>query len=130
MADIVDLICTHMEFLGYEITRRDGGAVTAKHQTHFNVVFKQYGYGILFSAFFGINAEGKARKESTSLRCNAFNKEARVARAYLDDDVDLVLEATFPVMYDKAAFGVFLEAFNNDLRLFAKDTVRLAEYMM
>lgn len=130
MADAVDQICTHLEFLGYEIARRDGGAVAAKHQTHFNVVFRQYPYGILFSVFFGINAEGKARKEHVSLRCNAFNKESRVTRAYLDEDVDLVLEATFPLIYDKTAFGVFIEAFNVDLRMFSKDTVNLAEFMM
>lgn len=129
MVDVVDEISTHLEFLGYEIVRNDTGSVSARHQSHFNVVFKQYGYGLLFSAYFGTNPDGIIRRDEMLARCNAFHREARVCRGYLDNDSDLIVEAVFPAFYNKAAFAVFLEALNADLRNMAKDTVNLAEFL-
>jgi len=129
MSTTIDQIIAHLEFLGYETERRDSGAIKAVHKSHFNLIFKEYGYGVLFTAFFGINAKGKSNKSNAYERVNSFNREARVSRCYLDKDFDLVVEAYFPNLYDKSTFGVFMETLNSDFVLLGKDTVNLFDIL-
>jgi len=129
MATIIDQICSHLEFLGYEIIKGESGAIGAKHKSHFNLLFREFGFGILFTAFFGINSQGKNNKGNLLERVNAFNRAARVCRCYLDQDKDLTIEAYIPSTYEKAAFGTFIETLNNDFALAGKDDVKLFEYM-
>lgn len=129
MTTVTDQISNHMEFLGYEVSKRDNDVIFAKHSTYFNLIFKEHTYGVLFTAFLSLNATGKGRIAEAYARLNMFNRGARVARAYLDKDNDLVIEACFPGYYDKTAFGVFIETLNSDFRLLANDEVKLGEFL-
>lgn len=125
---VLNQILTHMEFLGYEIVRKDKH-VAAKHQKYFNLVLQDLGFGVLFTAFFGINPLGK-RSRGSVLEClNTFNQKAGVCRCYVDKDFDLVIEADYPHSYERGAFGVFIDALNNDLRLLGNEEVNLRQYL-
>lgn len=52
-----------------------------------------------------------------------------MCRAYLENDVDLAIEAVFPNLYDKTAFGVFINAFNDDIRLIFMGEQKIAIYL-
>ena len=129
MSSAIDQINSHLEFLGYEIIKGENGAMAAKHKSHFNLLYREFGYGILFSAFFSTNANGKHYRANVLERINSFNTAARVCHAYIDKDGDLTVEAYIPAVYDKGAFGTFVETFNSDFSLIGRDEIKLVEYL-
>jgi hypothetical protein len=129
MSVIIDQITNHLEFLGYEITRRENDVFYAKHTSYFNLIFKEYSYGVLFTAFLGLNAAAKSRLPEVYPRLNAFNRSARVCRAYLDKDMDMAVESCFPIFYEKVAFSNFMDTVNGDFRLIPNEEVKLNTFL-
>ncbi|HJP34304.1 MAG TPA: hypothetical protein QGF95_27470 [Candidatus Latescibacteria bacterium] len=58
---------------------------------------------------------------------NSLNAAATVARFYIDDDGDTMMEAWFPGKYDKKLFGNFLEAWQGDTKGQATAILTLVE---
>jgi hypothetical protein len=129
MSAIIDQVTNHLEFLGYEITRRENEVFYAKHISFFNLIFKEYPYGVLFTAFLGLNSSGKSHLAEVYPRLNAFNRSARVCRAYLDKDMDMAVESCFPIYYEKIAFGNFMETVNGDFRLISNEEIKLNSFL-
>lgn len=125
----MDQFVNHLEFLGYEVERRDGDLIKAKHQSNANFLFHIFGFGAMAKAMFGVNSQGKNRRGDVLERLNSYNSVARVSRAYIDKDFDLAIEAVFPNLYDKPAFGVFIEAYNDDMGLLGYGDQKLSEYL-
>lgn len=129
MATVIDQICTHLEFLGYETNKTDSGTIRATHKSYFNIIFKEYGYGVLFSAFFSSNPTAKSDRKGFLESVNSFNRIARVSRCYIDKDEDIAFEACMPSNYEKASFGTFMEIFNSDMKNGAHDDVKLFDFL-
>jgi len=129
MSTVLDQIISHLEFLGYEIEQREGGIIKANHQLHANFLFHLFGFGFMAKAMYGVNTLGKSHRSDFLERLNAYNGLARVSRAYVDKDFDLAVEAVFPNYYDKAAFGTFMESYNDDMGALGYGDLKLSEYL-
>ena len=129
MSTVMDQFIAHLEFLGYDIERSENGPIKAKHQMHANFLFNIFSFGGLARAFFGTNVQAKNQRSDLLDRVNAYNSIARVCRAYVDKDMDLVIEAFFPNLYDRITFGIFMDTFNNDIELLGYGNQKLAEYL-
>jgi hypothetical protein len=129
MATALDQICNHLEFLGYEIDRVKEEFILARHQKHANFALKIHGFGALAAAIYEVSEDGKRQRADFMERLNFYNNAARVCRAYLDKNSDLLIEAVFPNLYDRTAFGVFIELFNDDIRLLFIGDKNLTEYL-
>ena len=88
----MDQFVNHLEFLGYEVERRDGDLIKAKHQSNANFLFHIFGFGAMAKAMFGVNSQGKNRRGDVLERLNSYNSVARVSRAYIDKDFDLAID--------------------------------------
>jgi len=128
--EMMDQIVKHLDFLGYETSQQENQVVFARHARHFNLIVKDYAFGVLFTTFFKINSEGLAHRNEVYQAVNAYNRLARVCRGYLDKDFDLVVEAYFPNYYDKTTFGNFMDTLNEDLRALADESVGLRPYVV
>ena len=60
---------------------------------------------------------------------NEMNCDLAVCRCYIDKDFDFIIEAWFPNIYDRAAFGSFMDRINTDIRRLGGDGVKMAEYL-
>jgi hypothetical protein len=80
------------------------------------MVFRPYKGGLLFTAYLtGSDYAKKGRNQAEYLKIvNALNQAASVARFYVDDDQDLVMEAMWPGDYDRSRFGVFMDLWETD----------------
>ena len=107
----------HLQFLGYEITD-SGESKLARHSEKWNMVFKSYKGGLLFTAYLTGSDYAKNRRNETEYLklINALNHAASVARFYIDDDQDLVMEAVWPADYDRSQFGAFMDLWDHDTR--------------
>lgn len=106
-------VAAHLKSLGYE-TAKEGIGLKAKHTKHFDVFVKQFGDGILFTVY--LTTKESARKNKCALMefVNALNNENTAARAYLNKDGYLVLEAWYPSAYQKSSFTVFANEWITD----------------
>lgn len=114
---VKEQIAGHLEFLGYEVSE-DGGVTRALHSRRWNLLMKEYKGGVLFTSFLGGNDFAKrGRNRQAYLEfINTMNHRASVARFYIDDDSDLVMEAFWAGDYDKVNFGEFMELWDADTR--------------
>ncbi len=127
MASILEQVVTHLEFLGYQITREEK-FVRAKHEKNLNLVVQSFNSGVLFTAFLSSNDLAK-RDMLGFLECaNTMNQKALIPRFYKDKDGDLVIEAWYPHIYDRGQFGLFMEQLNNDMRLVFNDEIGFPRY--
>ena len=106
----------HMEFLGYTITREEKFA-RARHEKNSNLVAQPMKAGVLFSCFFSHGAAGIEDRDGYLKAINIANRRVLVARFYTDKDEDLVIESWYPGLYEKAAFGSFIDIYNRDIIL-------------
>lgn len=127
---LMDQIAAHLDFLGYETSWGEDRVLFARHPRHFNLIVKDYAFGVLFTTFFKINDKGFTRRNDVHQAVNAYNRLARVCRGYLDKDFDLVVEAYFPNYYDKGVFGSFMDTLNEDLRALADEGVGLRQFVL
>lgn len=113
----LDQASNHLQFLGYEITD-SGESKRARHSQRWNMVFKVYKDGLLFSAYLTGSDHAKQSGNRTEYLelVNALNRAASVTRFYLDDDQDLVMEAVWPGEYERERFGAFMDLWDTDTR--------------
>ena len=134
MADsVLDSIASHMEFLGYQVTKDpEKKAIWAKHTRHPNLRAREFGSGILFTSIWGANATAKSDSLGFLRSINAMNEKAVVARFYTDhdeNDLGFFVEAWQPNLYDKCRFGEFLEALRNDFQLLGNEEINVKRFL-
>jgi hypothetical protein len=125
----MDQMKEHLEYLGYEIEKLGEDGFHARHGTFFNLTFKKYGFGVLATAFFDLNDAGKQSRLDLLKRVNAYNREARVTRCYVDEDGDLAVEGWYASAYEKVSFGAFMQGLNEDCRFLGEDGSKLNEFL-
>lgn len=109
----LDSIITHLEFLGYTITREEK-IIRARHDTKYNFGMRTLAGGFIFRAYFGGSDHAKADRPGFLDLINSINAEASVARCFADSDSDLCFEAWYPDVYDRQEFGDFMTAWDRD----------------
>jgi hypothetical protein len=112
-ATVVSQICTHLEWLGYKLERRDK-VVLARHDMHHNFLLQETAGVLMFKSSVTMPAEKKADHSCLMQLVNSINTEAVLVRAYVDADSDLALEAWHPIAYEKDAFGHFHDIWSRD----------------
>ena len=125
----IDQFVNHLEFFGYEIKTTEKGNKLASHATLFNLIIQEFNAGYLFSVWLATNDKAKSDHSAIMESINAFNREATVCRSYIDKDLGLWIEAWYPDLYDKAAFGTFVETLTRDHRRMSADAVKLIDYI-
>lgn len=69
----------------------------------------------MLSAEFGCRPDAKDALAEKLEFANSFNGKASVARAYVESDGDIMVEAWYPRAYVREDFGVFIDNFQNDI---------------
>ncbi|HSH01499.1 MAG TPA: hypothetical protein VLL52_03200 [Anaerolineae bacterium] len=103
----------HLEFLGYEI-RHEEKMSRAIHPRRWNLGVRDYKGGILFSSFLRSNDWAKSNQGDYVQFINGVNQKVALARFYVDDDGDFVMEAWWVGGYDRTTFGRFMEQWQED----------------
>ena len=111
LPDKADEIGKHLEFLGYTVQPKDDRLI-AKHPKYFNFYLKSFAGGILLTAYFTGSEYAKQHQGEFYALANELNKGSAVARYYVDQDTDLIIEAWYPGGYERVQFGVFIDGFN------------------
>lgn len=112
-------LANHLEFLGYELELdKENERYRATHDKNWNFMFGNSVGGILLRCYIG--TEDDATMDKLLKYVNDLNREAAVARFYIDDDGDFTFEGWWPREYNKATFGVFMDAWHHDGALMAK----------
>lgn len=101
----------HMEFNGYTVEVNDQ-RILAKHASKPNISMRKYNGGILFTTSYIGTDEGHNSRRRMLEIANALNVDAVAVRFYIDKDTDMIVEGYYPGVYDKEAFGIFLDKFN------------------
>lgn len=112
-SELMKKVCTHLEFMGYNI-QIDEKVTKAKHDSRLNILLRDFNGGILLTAFFSGNDFAKRDRAGYLEFINGMNQKAAVTRVYADRDNDLAFEGWYPGMYDKAAFGTFIDLWDHD----------------
>ena len=120
-----DQIARHLEFLGYEVTEEQEGRLVARHSSKPNLVARDYKGGCLLTAYFGADAGARRDRLGYLETINNLNSPATVARFYADSDNDFATEAFYNLPYDRAAFGRFMDLWDQDFaRVVGSDIAR------
>lgn len=118
---------THLEFLAYRVTENENG-FQVEHDTKPNFRFRPFSGGLLFSSAWRTSDQAKWDTGNFQEWINTMNVKAAVARFYMDDDKDLIMEAWYPALYDKPAFANFISLWERDtyvqLRAHPEETER------
>ena len=114
---ILDQMSNHLQFLGYDIADSDE-AKKASHVQRWNIVFREYKGGVLFSASLSGSAYAKSEENRQAFLelINSMNRAASVARFYSDEDQDFVMEAMWSGDYERVSFGRFMDLWDSDTR--------------
>lgn len=123
-----DNVIKHLEFLGYEVTRKDE-QLNARHEKHSNVSLKRYAGGILLTAYYTGNAHSRANRLDFLELVNRFNTDAVAARYYVDKDGDLTVEGYYPGPYRKDLFGLFMENYNLSMGQLSEQYEQLKKFV-
>lgn len=113
---VMSQIAIHLEFLGYDVEKKDG-SLRVKHPQKSNFILREVGGGILLTSIYGGNQLARDEIAHYFYCLNSLNKKAVLVRFYADNDLDFFAEAWLPNIYDKTNFGTSLEMFNRDLGL-------------
>lgn len=106
-------VAAHLKSLGYE-TAPEGIGLKARHPKHLDVFVKRFGNGTLFTVYLTTKEAARKNKGALLEFVNSLNNENTAARAYLNKDGYLVLEAWYPGAYQKAAFSLFANEWITD----------------
>lgn len=119
MTDILKQLAGHLEFLGYDLEHdAENDRWRARHDKYWNFIFGNSVGGVLFRCYLG--TEEGATMEQLTKYTNDLNRDAAVARFYIDSDNDFTFEAWWPRKYEKATFGVFMDAWHHDGALMSR----------
>lgn len=122
--DVINGICSHLEYLGYEITRKDNMVRAEKcPSVPRNVRLSEGSGGIIFSVSFTNSENAKSNRQGYLEWVNLINKKAALITAFIDEGDILVFAGWFPKIYDKQVFGAFFQLFRDDINksLYGKD---------
>jgi hypothetical protein len=101
----------HLEFNGYTVEVNDQ-RMLAKHASKPNISLRKYNAGILLtSTYIGTDEGHNSRRRMIEI-ANSLNIDAVAARFYIDKDTDLIVEGYYSGVYDKEAFGIYLDKYN------------------
>ena len=106
-------IQNHLEFLGYEVSRKDG-SILAIHEERPNLQIRRANGGTLLLSYWQANDYARAHRAEFLELANYFNANATTATFYIDDDGDLGFSGWFIGDYEKMRFAQFLERWNRD----------------
>ena len=114
---ILDAISNHLEFLGYTVTDLETQR-RATHARRWDILFKEYKGGVLFTAYLSSNEYAKEQENRQAYLefSNAMNEVASVARFYVDKDQDFAMEALWSGDYERIRFGEFMDLWDADTR--------------
>lgn len=127
MSADMDQVARHLEFLGYTVSTEQEGRLIATHTSKPNLVARDYKGGCLLTAFFGADTGAKRKRQGYLETINSLNSPATVARFYADSDGDFATEAFYNYPYDRAAFGRFMDLWDQDFsRVITSD---IAQYL-
>jgi hypothetical protein len=115
----------HLEFLGYAVDpANDAGWHLARHDRRWNIFVRVLDTG---TRVFGQIMAGKSfgdEREAFFDALNRANDDCAVARFSViqDEEGDLVVRARalFTGSYDRRAFGMFMDAWHDDITLLAR----------
>ena len=105
----MDQFVNHLEFLGYEVERRDGDLIKAKHQSNANFLFHIFGFGAMAKAMFGVNSQGKNRRGDVLERLNSYNSVARFPALISTRILTWPLKQCFRIFMTKLLLGSSLK---------------------
>lgn len=127
MSDTLADVQNHLEFRGYELEiRTEGESVFARHPIKPNVRVEKWNSGLLHTVIWRTTTAAKDNKLGIFEAINGVNRRARVARLYLDDDLDIFIEGYYPGAYARPSYNVFLDSWDRDLDSFTDDTAVMA----
>jgi hypothetical protein len=113
----VDKVAAHLEFLGYELERRET-SIYASHPTKPNYLLSEFMDGVMHRTFWPANERAQDDRLGYLEFVNRLNHNASVTRYYADRDGDLVVEAWYPESYDRARYARFYDGMNSDFGRF------------
>lgn len=121
--NVMDSMFSHLEFLGYKVTRTDN-AVRAEGSSFPRVVrFSERASGIIFSASVGCSDNAKGNRPAFLEWVNTINRMSALITAFAQEGDLLTFTGWFPKLYDKEAFGTFFQTFRDDIHtsIYGKD---------
>lgn len=104
---------THLEFLGYEVSRKED-AILAMHEVKPSFQIRKVNGGTIFISYWQTNVYARAHRTEFLELVNDFNASATTATFYIDADGDLGFSAWFNGDYEKMRFAQFVERWNRD----------------
>lgn len=117
---LVRLVTRHFECLGYSCTLQDDGWVLAEHPVRLNVAFRVLptGVGLYCSVSVGRGQPDRDAWHAFLNRANDTSVLSRFAVGRADDgEFSVRVRALLPSKYDRKAFGVLVDAFQEDVAL-------------
>ena len=119
-SNTISEIITHMEFLGYEMEKREDGNYIARHDSYGTTFVKPYHGGALFQQYWVLNNYTSDKRSSCLDAINEINSNANVTTYVVNIDSEgdalLRMDSCYLGVYDKKLFGNYLELYNTDTR--------------
>lgn len=130
MPSVLDKVATHLKFLGYEVeNNKVATVIIATHPTKPDIFIVPTNFGNLYYlGRYEINSLGLKQIGKVLEHINLFNSTSMVLRCFLNDENIIMFEAFYPNLYEKAAFGLFIETISYEITLMAKEDINLIEY--
>jgi hypothetical protein len=127
----MDKITAHLEFLGYKSEPLNGvDGLLATSNKYLNFMYQERGFGILFTYLIQTNDNNRKDRSGILNAINTFNSKVVVSRGYVNDDSTyILLEATYPLSYDKTTFGIFIDTIQRDTANVYNEEIGLKNYI-
>jgi hypothetical protein len=121
--NVFNEVCSHLEFLGYKITKTENGAKAEGTSLPRLVHIAERPSGLIFTAYYNTTENAKSNRNGFLEWVNFMNKKTTLITSFIDDGDGLGFAGWFPKIYDKQAFGNFFRIFGDDVNnaLFGKD---------
>ena len=118
--NIIRLIVTHMEFLGYKIKLEEEGIYYARHSGRFDLQIltgETTEMGLLFGGKFVTTHQARNDRSGYMEFINDLNINSNVTKFFREpaDGDELVYQAWYPGVYDKATFSMFIDFIQEDI---------------
>jgi len=103
----------HLETMGYQVVP-NGENLELTHPRNPGIRLHPFYGGMRAIGYFAGSDYGKSHRDEWLPLINKFNQLAVAAKFYVDEDGDLAIEGYYPGDYKPQAFGLFLDAYNED----------------
>lgn len=129
MSETFDQIINHLEFIGYEVAKKENNFFIVTHPTHFDIFIEEFKIGVQFVSPFSINEEGQKNILAVYECMNLYNLRSKVTWLAFTKEYRMLVTALYPLCYEKTAFGIFMDVFNMDCGRMFSDEVGLSKYI-